>query len=812
MNAVKEKAWEMSHALRKVLVVDDDPVIREFMERTLSDAGYEVLTVQDGLSALDVLHFHRPHIIFLDMVLPDMDGKNLCRAIRGKKELQSVYIAVFSGMLVEERPDMDELGADALIAKGPVSKMVDYIQEVLRDPEGVSDRCRSGEIIGTAHVFPRKMTAELLCSKKQTRLILDNMSQGIVELSPEGRILYVNDAACSFFRKNDSELLGAPFPALFNEKDRLRIMRLMMEMNAQASVAIPYDDPIILNDRFLAMETLPHAADKGNVTFIVTDVTRRKSESENLKAGEERLWGIINQFSDALILADDEGIVRIINPAAEKMFGRDSGSFIGSSFGFPLLAGETSELDILSRDGTLKVGEMRSVEIEWEGKKVCLASIRDITARKRMEEKLKSANRKILEQQEALIEEERLKVLLQMSGATAHELNQPLSILLGNIDLMKDAEDDPKELALCMKEIEEAGRRIADTIKKIQNIRQYETKPYGSSGRIVNIDQKIHVLSIEDSLEDFETIQSVLKRVGGIELRHAGNIEQGLRCLQEKSPSLVLLDYQLPDGNGFDFLRAMKEAGYEIPVVLLTGQGDEMIAARLIQEGADDYLTKTRFDSETVSCCIRNVMEKASLKREIHMARRKISEMATRDELTGLFNRRYFMEALESERARAERHGTDLALSMIDLDFFKRINDTLGHSAGDAVLADMGRIIRQWSRQTDVACRYGGEEFAVILPETSLEGGRAACERLRRMVEGARVPWRTGPIRFTISLGVSQDVPGEKGSARKIIDQADEALYRAKEAGRNRVVVFQSLKSNVQSAPCPVLPCNGKTP
>ncbi len=789
MNAAKEKVWEMGHALRKVLVVDDDPVIREFMERTLSDAGCEVLTVQDGLSALDVLHFHRPHMIFLDMVLPDMDGKNLCLAIRGKKELQSVYIAIFSGMVVEEQPDMKEFGADALIAKGPISKMVDYIQEVLRDPEGVSARCRSGEIIGTEHVFPRKMTAELLCSQKQTRLILENMSQGIVELSPDGRILYVNGAARLFFGNNGSELPGAPFQDFFNEKDRLRIMRLTTEIKGQA-FAIPYDDPIILNDRFLAMEALPHATCKGNSSVIITDVTRRKKESENLKAGEERLWRIINQFSDALILADEEGTVRIVNPSAEKMFGRNSEAFIGSSFGFPLLAGETSELDILNRDGTLKVGEMRSVEIEWEGKKACLASIRDITARKRMEEKLKSANRKILEQQEKLIEEERLKVLLQMSGATAHELNQPLSILLGNIDLMKEAEDDPKELALCMKEIEQAGRRIADTIKKIQNIRQYETKPYGSSGRIVNIDQKIHVLSIEDSLEDFETIQSVFEDVDGIELRHAKNIDQGLRCLREKSPSLVLLDYQLPDGDGFDFLRAMKEAGYEIPVVVLTGQGDDMIAARLIQEGADDYMTKARFDRETVSCCIRNVMEKATLKREIRMARKKISEMATRDELTGLFNRRYFMEALDSERARAKRHGTDLALCMIDLDFFKRINDTLGHSAGDEVLADMGSIIREWSRQTDVACRYGGEEFAVILPETSLEGGRAACERLRRMVEEASVPWRTGPIQFTISLGVSQDVPGEKGSARKLIDQADEALYRAKEAGRNRVVVW----------------------
>jgi two-component system, cell cycle response regulator len=180
-------------------------------------------------------------------------------------------------------------------------------------------------------------------------------------------------------------------------------------------------------------------------------------------------------------------------------------------------------------------------------------------------------------------------------------------------------------------------------------------------------------------------------------------------------------------------------------------------------------------------------MEIEKLKKELRTARRKISDMATLDELTGLFNRRYFMEALERERERAERHGKDLSLCMMDLDFLKRVNDKLGHKAGDLVLADMGRIIKEWSRQTDLPCRYGGEEFAVILPETALEGARVACERLRQMVGENRVQWRTGPIQITISIGVTQNRTGVKNSIRNLIDRADEALHRAKEAGRNRV-------------------------
>ena len=786
MNGAEAKLQPMNPERQKVLVIDDDPVICQFMERTISDAGHEVRTVPDGLSALDVLHFYRPDVIFLDIVLPDMDGRALCRMIRGKHELKSIYMAVFSGILLEDDADLSQLDADALVAKGPISQMDESVRQVLMDPGGVRKRCRSGEIIGTENIHPRKMTAELLSSNRHFNLVLENMTQGILELGSHGRILFVNRAAASFFNKSDVNLLGRPFISLIAERDRPRFHGLLKPQNAQ-TFSIPDTDPIALNDRLFSMETLPYISNRGHITLIMTDITRIRRESDARKAGEDRVRRIINHFSDALILEDADGIVQVVNPAAEKLFDRHMDDFIGSSFGFPLLAGETSELDIIRRDGTLRAGEMRSTEIQWEGGKACLAAIRDITARKKMEEDLRNANEKILKQQEKIVAEERLKVLLQMSGATAHELNQPLAILLGNIDLMRSADDDPKELRLSMDEIEKAGRRIADTIKKIQNIRHYETKPYGSSSRIVNIEQELHVLSIEDSNEDYEQIESVLNSIDGIRVSRAESLQDGLRLVDELSPDLVLLDYRLSGSDGFDFIRALKANNKDIPLVILTGQGDEMLASRLIQEGADDYLTKSGFDRASVAACFLNVMEKGKLKKEIRTAQKKISEMATLDELTGLYNRRYFMEALERERSRAQRHGKALSLCIMDLDFLKHVNDKLGHSAGDLVLSDMGRIIREWSRQSDFPCRYGGEEFAVILPETSLEGAQIACERLRQMVADNQVPWRTGPIRITVSIGVAQHRINGQDSIPKLIDRAHKALYAAKEAGRNRV-------------------------
>jgi two-component system cell cycle response regulator len=342
-------------------------------------------------------------------------------------------------------------------------------------------------------------------------------------------------------------------------------------------------------------------------------------------------------------------------------------------------------------------------------------------------------------------------------------------------------------------DLKSANQKILEQQERLDETKRHHKAESCSLGAgIANIGQKLHVLSVEASDGDFRRIQSVLKSIDGILLSRANTLKDGLRLVAEVSPDLVLLDYLLPGGDGFDFIRALRADNHDIPLVILTGQRDEIVASRLIQEGADDYLAKVRFDRESIATCFRNVLEKGKLKREIRSAHRKISEMATLDEVTGLYNRRYFMEALERERARAERHGKDLSLCMMDLDLFKRINDKLGHTAGDLVLAGVGGLLREWSRQTDLPCRYGGEEFAVILPETDLKGARVVCERLRRIVAEKRVQWRTGPIQTTVSIGIAQNRTGAKDSVRKLIDRANEALSRAKEAGRNRVNVLDN--------------------
>jgi len=431
-------------------------------------------------------------------VSPELRGKSLCRIIRKRETLRDVYITILSATLVEEPVNLAELGADACIAKGPFAEMARNVLFVLRDPDAASSICSTGEILGIEDVHPRIMTRQLLSLKKCFDTTREKMSQGFVELSPDGRILFANPAALSLISIPEDRLLGSAFINLFDGDNRLQLERIINPLCGPAG-SILFEAPVILNGHVLSLEILSHLEDKRALCVIMNDITRPERETEALRRSERQLAQVIFNSSDAMIVADGEGIVRLVNPAAETLFGRGSGPIVGVPFGFPLVNAETTELDVLLPSGEPRIAEMRVTETEWMEKPAYLASIRDITERSRMAEALEEANRKILDQQERLVEEERLKVVLQMAGATAHELNQPLSVLLGNVELLEMSSDDPKLLSECLRDIKTSGKRIADTVKKIQNIRHYETKPYGRSGSIIDIDQDIRILSIEDS-------------------------------------------------------------------------------------------------------------------------------------------------------------------------------------------------------------------------------------------------------------------------------------------------------------------------
>jgi two-component system cell cycle response regulator len=204
--------------------------------------------------------------------------------------------------------------------------------------------------------------------------------------------------------------------------------------------------------------------------------------------------------------------------------------------------------------------------------------------------------------------------------------------------------------------------------------------------------------------------------------------------------------------------------------------------------------------SESVSALLNRISELETsvtqLQREnleLIMKNRVLAEVSARDALTGLYNRWYVMEKIESEMNRSLRHGSPVALLMLDIDHFKRINDSFGHAAGDSVLKTFGQVLRESCRVYDVPGRYGGEEFCIVLPETRIGNTTAVAERIRQRLAQSRFDVGADRVVITASIGIAgMDADAGDGivTAAALIDRADRALYSAKHHGRNRVEVW----------------------
>ncbi|WP_285429440.1 diguanylate cyclase [Pseudomonas sp. fls2-241-R2A-110] len=187
---------------------------------------------------------------------------------------------------------------------------------------------------------------------------------------------------------------------------------------------------------------------------------------------------------------------------------------------------------------------------------------------------------------------------------------------------------------------------------------------------------------------------------------------------------------------------------------------------------------------------IYDVTDVATNRHQLQAANAQLQQLSRTDRLTGLYNRGHWEESLKVAYARHRRYGNATALVMLDIDHFKRVNDTYGHPAGDKVIEEVARLIHEHVRETDVAGRYGGEEFSVVLSDTDRDGGRVFAERLRKAVEELEVLHNGQSIRFTISLGVA-DLSQPSINHADLIAWADHALFAAKKAGRNRVSVYE---------------------
>ena len=291
------------------------------------------------------------------------------------------------------------------------------------------------------------------------------------------------------------------------------------------------------------------------------------------------------------------------------------------------------------------------------------------------------------------------------------------------------------------------------------------------------------VLAIDDS-QEIHQLLGVRLRGEGVTLHHALDGEQGLKMARELQPDLILLDIDMPDHTGFEVCQKLKSDPQTecLQVIFLTAADQVFAKVQGFDLGAIDYITKP-FESAELRARVRAALR----------TKRYQDLLATRaqvDGLTGLRNRAYFDRRLDDELATARRSGRPLSLVLLDLDHFKRLNDDFGHPFGDRVLQAVGEVLVACLRGTDTPCRFGGEEFALVLGDTDGKVAVAIAERIRARLAALRFEQRNQIVAVTGSLGVvvSTDFAAPASlSAQQMIKAADDALYTAKRAGRNRV-------------------------
>ena len=292
------------------------------------------------------------------------------------------------------------------------------------------------------------------------------------------------------------------------------------------------------------------------------------------------------------------------------------------------------------------------------------------------------------------------------------------------------------------------------------------------------------ILLIDDDRLQFRLTHRMFDSFRGerFELEWSDNFEDGLARLLKENYTACLLDYQLGPRDGLELIAAAVAAGCHTPIVFLTAETSENVDTAAMNAGALDYLVKGEITPRSLERSLRYALKLGDTLGQLR-------QLATTDQLTGLLNRREFDRLLAEEVERALRFEHPFVLVLLDLDHFKDINDQHGHPAGDAVLRTVAARITGTVRTIDRVARIGGEEFAVLLMETSLEEAAAAAQRLVEVVRGEPISVGDG-VRLPVTISVGGAVaPTHAKESAALIQAADNALYAAKRAGRNRVAL-----------------------
>ena len=389
--------------MKKILVVDNDRLILEFVRDLIQKEGHEVRVAGGGLEALDILKTYVPDIIFSDLVMPVIDGRKLCSAIREMESLKDCYVAVMSALAAEEKMDPAALGADILIAKGPLSELGQIILSVVEEPEANRRKCRLGQVLGVKEMWPRQITQELLSAKQHVEIILEKMKEGILEIEEDGRIVSANAQVRSLTGLSESDLLGTELLTFFPAEQKGRVEALLSQTGTEDDIT--EESPVRFHGHLVTLNVIPL---KDHAVVIMNDITERKRKEKELRESQDRFRFLVDNMLDAAVIVDSNGKTLFANRAAadlvgirspEKGIGMNIGDFIHPESRKAVIRNYIvakrgqdkilSEYKIVTPTGEEKDVEGLGTNITFKGMPAYIATLRDITERKRAEKQIR---------------------------------------------------------------------------------------------------------------------------------------------------------------------------------------------------------------------------------------------------------------------------------------------------------------------------------------------------------------------------------------------------------------------------------------
>lgn len=474
--------------MQTVLIVDNQPLILRFVKGLVEERGHRALIAADGLQALDILERETPDLVFVDLVMPNIDGRKLCKMIRSNPCLSNTKLVILSAIAIEDPNNLQRLEADLYIAKGPLPQMAKHIQAVLDDT--VFSVLPRGGVLGADTLLPRDITSELLSTKRHLELILEHMSEGILEISPDGRVVFANPSSTKLLGVGDLEVLGKRAADLLSGGEGWNPNDLIPRVLATRTKS-GSSTPFRLGDRWVKLEILPLVGESGGAMAILTDVT------EIQRRGELLALTLDGAPLPATMIDTDHRVI-LWNRAMEQLTGVSRKEVLGrppnSSIFYPgpprpLLVDLVLEMDqegirlrygpegvkrhpvfpeaFEGRGKFLVGGKQRTLHFtaarirDWRGRVIgAIETIQDDTEREELQRQLQHA--------------QKMQAVGTLAAGMAHEFNNILAAIQGYAQLMgfELGPEDPN--VEYVKEIQASCQRAAGLIRKMLSFSRLE--------------------------------------------------------------------------------------------------------------------------------------------------------------------------------------------------------------------------------------------------------------------------------------------------------------------------------------------------